>query len=436
MTKFQIITLATFILFLVAGVITFSMYKGSSSSSSQLPAITIWGTFPADIFNTYVSGINNSSPTPVSVTYKQLDPTTFSQDFIAALARGSGPDAILIPADMILPHLDKLALISYTTMPARTFMDTYIQEGQIYTNSNGITAIPFTVDPLIMYWNRDMFNTAGIATYPKYWDEFTKINQKITVKDSNGNIRKSAIALGDFTNVYNAREILASLIMQTGNPITDYDAQGNIVTTLKSGADISPKPAFDFFTQFVNPTSENYSWNRGMAYSKTAFLAGNLATYFGLASELSEIRAKNPNLNFDAAPLPQARPAVGASIVKSNYARMFGLSIVRTSANPTGVYQVLSVLTQPSYVEALANSMYLPSVLNSVISQGSTDPYISVFNAAALVAKTWLDADPIKSNQILGGVVESITTGQKSSFQAIEDGGSLYGQILRQFASQ
>jgi len=436
MTKFQFITLGTFIAFLIAGVISFSMYKGTSSSTTKLPAVTIWGTFPADVFNSYVSGINNSSQTPVSVTYRQIDPTAFSQDFIAALARGTGPDAILISADMILPHLDKLALVSYATMPARTFMDSYVEEAQIYTNANGIVALPFSIDPLIMYWNRDMFNTAGIATYPKFWDEFTKINQRITSKDANGNIRKSAMALGDFTNVYNAREILASLIMQTGNPITTYDAQGNIITTLKSGADISPKPAFDFFTQFVNPTSENYSWNKGMADSKTAFLAGNLATYFGLASELSEIRAKNPNLNFDAAPLPQARPATGSSITKSNYARMFGLSIVRTTANPTGVYQVLSILTQPSYLDALAKSMYLPSVLNSVISQGSTDPYISVFNMAALVSKTWLDADPIQSNQVLGNVVESITTGKKSSFQAIEDGGAIYGKILRQFAAQ
>ena len=432
MTKFQLITFGSFIVFLIAGVVAFAMYKGSSGSSSQLPSITIWGTFPADVFNTYVSGINNSSATPITVTYRQEDQASFSQDFIAALARGAGPDAILIPADMILPHEDKLALIPYTALSTRTFLDSYIQEAQIYTNSSGILALPFTVDPLIMYWNRDMFNTAGIATYPKFWDQFSLLNQKITTKDVNGNIRKSAIALGDFTNIINAREILGSLILQLGNPITAYDSQGTLSTTLRSGATISPKPAFDFFTQFVDPTNANYSWNRGMADSKTAFLSGNLATYFGFASELADIRAKNPNLNFDAAPLPQVR----SGGIKANYARLFGFSIVRSTPNANGVYQVLSILTQSSYLSSLANTMYLPPVLTSLISQGSNDPYISVFDTAALVGKTWIDANPSQSSTVLGNMVESITTGQKSAFQAIEDGGLQYDQILHQAANQ
>lgn len=324
MTKFQIILLGVFVLFIIAGVVSFAMYKGSGSSSTALPAITIWGTFPDDVFDSYVSDINNNSQTPVSITYTHFDPESFSTEFIAALARGRGPDAVLIPADMVLSHMDKFTLIPYTALPSRTFMDTYIQEAQIYTTSSGILAIPFTVDPLIMYWNRDMFNSAGIATYPRYWDEFNSINKKLTIKDSNGNIRRSAIALGDFTNVVNAREILGSLFMQMGNPVTAYDSQGSLDTTIKLSASVSPKLAIDFFTQFVDPTNANYSWNRGMTDSKTSFLAANLATYFGFASELLGIRAKNQNLNFDAAPLPQIRKGG----IKSSYGRMYGLSLI------------------------------------------------------------------------------------------------------------
>jgi len=394
--------------------------------------VTVWGTFPSSVFDQYVANINNNSPTPLSVTYKQFDTASFSSQFIAALARGNGPDAILIPADMLLPHEDKVALIPYTAFSQRDFMNTYISEAQIYTTSSGILALPFTVDPLIMYWNRDMFNTAGVATYPRYWDEFTALNQKITVKDQNGNIRKSAIALGDFTNVDNAREVLASLIFQLGNPITAYNAQGVLQSTIRSTAQVDPKPAFDFFTQFVDPTNANYSWNRSMSDSETEFLSGNLATYFGFASSLNDIRTKNPNLNFDAAPLPQVRTGG----MKAEYAKMYGFSIVRSTPNANGVYQVLSILTEPNYLAALSNTMYLPPVLTSLLAQGSTDPYISVFDAASLVGKTWLDPDPIKSNQILGNVVESITTGQASAYQAIEDGGLLYDQSISQATSQ
>ncbi len=431
-TKFQIIVLAIFVIFIIAGVISFALYKGASGTSTQLPAITIWGTFPASTFNQYVSDINNTATTPISVTYKQIDPSVFSSQFVAALARGTGPDAILITADMLLPHFDKLALIPYTALSARTISDTYIQEAQIYTNSAGTLALPFTVDPLIMYWNRDMFNSAGIATYPKYWDEFTDLNQKLTTKDQNGNIRKSAIAMGDFTNIDNAREILATLLLQIGNPITAYNAQGSLQTTFRSTAKVNPGTVLDFFAQFVNPNNVNYSWNRGQPDSKTAFLAGGLATYFGFASELSDIRTKNPNLNFDAAPIPQVR----SGGVKATYARMYGLSIVRSTPNANGVYQVLSMLTDPAALAKLAATMYLPPVRTDLIAQGSSDPYISIFDRAVLVGKTWLDADPVVSNQIFGSVVESITSGQASTYQAIENGGMQYDVILHQTTGQ
>jgi hypothetical protein len=54
------------------------------------------------------------------------------------------------------------------------------------------------------------------------WDEFSKIIPKINQKDANANIRRSAIAMGEFVNINNARELLGILLIQAGNPITAY----------------------------------------------------------------------------------------------------------------------------------------------------------------------------------------------------------------------
>lgn len=426
-SKFQIITLAVFVVFIAVGVASFALYKGNSSSTT-IPAVTFWGTFPADTFNNYVAKINAKLPQPITVTYVQKRADTFSQEFISALARGQGPDGLLIPVDMILPHYDKLAAIPFSALPQRTFIDSYIEEANIYLNSSGIIAIPFTVDPLVMYWNRDIFNSAGIATYPKYWDEFTGLNKKLTLKDQNGNVRKSAIALGDFTNVSNAREILGTLMMQSGNPITMTDKDGFIQSTIKTSASVSPVPAIEFFTQFSNPSSANYSWNRGMALSKSAFLSGTLATYFGFSSELADIRIKNPNINFDVAPLPQLRNGN----IKAAYAKMNGFSIVRSSPNPNAVFQVISILTDPTNLSELNQTLYLPTVRRDVIAQGSNDPYITIFNQAALIARTWLDADTAKSRDIFGRMIQAVTSGSKTTFQAVQDAGEEYDVVLKQ----
>ncbi len=430
-SKFQIITLIIFIACIIAGVIAFATYRGTAKDK-ELPPITVWGTFPKAAFDQYVTEINYTLPVQMSVSYIQKAPASFSREFVAALARGTGPDAILIPADLLLASADKLTPIPYSVLPQRTFINTYIDQASVYLSQEGVLGIPFVTDPLVTYWNRDMFNEAGIVMCPDpsckvYWDQFTGFNAKITQKQANGTITRSAIALGDFTNVTNAREIFGSLLLQLGNPVTVQGAGGSVSSAIKTNSSADTVPAVTFFTQFVNPTSENYSWNRSWPNSKTAFLAGNLATYFGLASELSDLRAKNPNLNFDIAPLPQVRTGG----VKSGYSKLFGFSIVRASQNANTAYQIISSITAPQYLAKISASMYLPSVSRAVIAAGSSDPYMQIFNDQVLVAKTWLDADPAESGRIFGSMIQSVTSGQKSATQALNDADTQYNTVLR-----
>lgn len=412
----------------------FALYRGSNSNPN-LPAITIWGTFPTNTFTQYVSTINSSLAQQITVNYVEKKPDTLSRDFVNALALGQGPDVLLITADMILPQQNKLTFIPYSALPQRTFMESYIDEADVYMSSDGLLAVPFTVDPLVMYWNRDTFNAAGIASYPKYWDEFTGTSQnmgliqKLTSKDQNGNLRKTALAMGNFSNITNARELLGSLFLQKGNRVTVMNNQGFMQSTLKTSDSVNISPALKFFSDAVNPLSVNYSWNRGMQNDKTAFLSGTLATYFGFASELSDIRNKNQNLNFDVAPLPQSRTSSDKSAA---YGKMYGFSLVRASQNLNTSYQVIAILTSPQNLATLSSDMYIPSVRNDIIAQGSSDPYITIFNQAALIAKTWLDIDPIQSRNLLSSMVDSVTSGQKTADQALQDTGAQYDIILRQ----
>jgi ABC-type glycerol-3-phosphate transport system substrate-binding protein len=428
-SKFQIIFLIVFIAFIIAGVIAFATFKGSDAQD-QIPAVTVWGTFPKNTFDNYVVGINNTLANHITVNYTEKQSSTIEQDFVSALARGNGPDVVLLPADMLLPAEDKLLTISYSTLPQGTFQSTFIDEGRIYLRSTGAVGIPFVVDPLVMYWNRDMFNTAGIPLPPKYWDEFAALNKKLTIKNDNGTVSQSAVAMGDFSNVVNAREILATLLFQSGNPITSRSATNGVMSTLTLAAAQSPLPALGFFSKFVDPNDANYSWNHAWPDSKTAFLSGKLATYFGLASELYSIRAKNPNLNFDASAIPQLRQGGFAA----TYGRIYGFSIVRASRNTSAAFQVISTLTQPQYLATLSAMLYLPSVSRSVISAGSTDPYITLFNQQALISKTWLDAGYDQSNRIFGNMIQTITSGQKSDIQALQEGTGQYNALLNEAA--
>lgn len=424
MSKFQIATLAVFFLALIGGIIAFATYKNNTATST-LPHITIWGTFPQDIFNQHVAEINNSQKQSLSVTYVQKNPDSFGQEFVQALARGMGPDAILLPSDMLLPHLDKILSIPYEWFSQRDFMNAYIPQARMYLGNEGILATPFTVDPLVMYWNMDIYNTSGFASHPKYWSDFDVVVPKITSKDKNGNIRKSAVAMGTFNNIANARELLGTLMMQVGNPVTARNSEGQVQSTLRTNVSFDPQYAVEYFSHFANPTDPEYSWNRGLVDDKTSFLSGSLATYFGFASEIQDIRAKNPNLNFDVAPLPQAKS--GGKI--SGYGKMYGFSIVRSSPTPGAAYEATNIIAGTTALGTLKSKLYIPSVMVAHIGSVN-DPYMANFEKAVLVSSSWLDIDIVQSRRIFGNMIDDITSGRKRVKEAVDDAGAEYQMAI------
>ena len=245
----------------------------------------------------------------IKITYIKKDSSTFNNDFIEALAEGVGPDIVLLRDDYIYKNRNKLFTIPYKNYTERSFRDTFIEGGEVFLNADGAIALPFMVDPLVMYWNRDLFSNNAVSSPPQYWDQIYSLIEKTTRRDTSANILKSTIALGEWSNITNAKEILTMLLLQAGTPITSRNGQ-EVISVLNSKFDypvIPSQSAVNFYTQFSNPTSPSYTWNRSLPSSFNLFLSGNLATYLGFASEIFSIQQKNSNLNFDVTYIPQIR---------------------------------------------------------------------------------------------------------------------------------
>lgn len=409
LTKFQIVVLAIFAAGILTGIAVLALIKGENQETT-LPPITVWGVLPNNVVQNFVAQINLTREEQLTIDYVEKDPSIIERDLVEDLALGKGPDALLIPQEMLLTFENKLLTIPYTTVNARDYKNTFIEQAELYMRDEGILGIPLFIDPMVMYWNRDMFTNAGIATYPKVWDDFISVSEKINKKDVNSNIRQSALALGEFGNVSNARDIFSLILLQAGNPIVV-----NRQSTLAGGGMESTENAINFFTGFSNPSSPYYSWNRSLPLSKNYFLSGNLATYFGYASEVTDLKEKNPNLNFDIAPMPQPKNTPQ----RIDYGHVYGVSIVKSAKNPAGVYSVLSQLTSSASLSELVSILYLPPVRRDLIAQGNTDPYLSIFYDAALISRGWLDPDPFQSAGIFQTLVQSVVSGREIMSQAI-----------------
>ena len=249
---FQYVVMGAFIFFIVVGAILFATYRSSDKSVTQI-SITMWGTLPAADFSSFVSRYFNENELKHTVKYEEKDPATFDQDLVEAIASGEGPDAIILPEDLIARYRNKIFPIPYATLSELDFKQTYIQEGELFLDSNGVLALPFSVDSLVMYWNRDIFNNASVIKPPATWSEISALVLKMTKKDPAQNITRSTAALGEFRNITNAKEIISALLFQAGTTIVRQNEDGSLQSSLKDNFDAKNSPAvltLEFFTNF------------------------------------------------------------------------------------------------------------------------------------------------------------------------------------------
>ncbi|MBU4479965.1 extracellular solute-binding protein [Patescibacteria group bacterium] len=424
MTNFQITILGFFTFFILVGIVLFAGFKGGGQSTI-VGSVNIWGTVDKIIVDKLIRDLAVEDKTLKDVKYREITKISFDAELVEALASGNGPDVFILSQDSILKHQNKILTVPYESYPARDFKNNFIEEGELYLNDTGVLGLPFIVNPLVMYWNRDIFSENSIANPPKTWEEFFSLSGKITEIDESLNILTSLVAFGEFSNLIHAKDIISTLIIQAGSPIISKEG---VVLKKADGSIIPAEEAVDFFVQFSNPTKKSvYTWNRSLPDSQKSFLAGNLAVYFGYASELGELRAKNPNLNFDVAVFPQATKGTSAT-----FGRMNALVISKNSKNIAGAFEVIKKLTSENSLSILSGYTELPPVLRNLLAKKPADnPYLGVFYDSALISKAWFDPNPQETDNIFQEMVESIVSGRRTVKNAISATDSELNELIQ-----
>lgn len=416
MKTFPTVILGIFLALAVSAVLIFASYSGTFSDN--VGTVVLWGSVPESVMNAMLDEIQITNPGLVSdTTYVYFPRESLVTELVPAIAAGRSPDLILFPAEELLSEDDKLLTIPYSQLSRRDFQDTFVEAGEVFLYADGMKAIPFVIDPLVMYWNRTLFAEAGISKPFTYWDEVSQNTRKLTKAEQVGTLKQSATAMGTWDNVTHAKAILLSLMRQLGNSVVSA-REGRFVTSISEGSvgsETSSESALRFYVDFADPVKPVFSWNRSQPESREAFIGGRLAIYFGRASELREIREANPNLNFDVAELPRARGGLAASD-----ALLIGLAIPRGATNPNGALTVASILYGVQNQQYIAGNLLLPSVRRDLLNSNPENAYEDVFQRAALTSFVFLDPEPEKSELVFKGMVENVLSGRDQPATAVK----------------
>ncbi len=154
----------------LVGFLIFSTYKGGGNKSEEVNVgkVTIWGTMDKNIVESLIFNLQEGSSVYNDVNYVEKSKENYREEILEAMAANEAPDLILLSNEEIFANLNKIYKIPYSTMPQRDYLNSYADVFDSFLTKEGILGIPFSIDPLVMYYNRAIFRTTGIPLPPKY----------------------------------------------------------------------------------------------------------------------------------------------------------------------------------------------------------------------------------------------------------------------------
>ena len=430
---FQGIVIGIFAVTALIGLYVFATYT-STGGENAIGTVTVWGTLPATDLSAGLLAATEDERSLKSVKYVEKNAATLPSDLASAIATGSAPDLVLASQEELLALAPFLAPIPLATLSARTFSSSFAEGGALFTipNSGGYYGVPLLIDPMVLFYNRAILASSGIATPPKTWEALTGLVPKVATLTASRQITRGLIALGTYDNVHDARGILSTLFLQTSALVSARAATGVISADLglvSPGGGTPPGQAVvRFYTQFTDPTKVSYTWNASLPNSQSAFQTGDLALYLGFVSEARYLKAAAPNLDFDVVPVPQ--PATAAN--KTTYGLIYAFMIPTGAKNPSGAYAAATLLTHVPAQLALAGATGLaPASRAALASEVPVDPVAATASASALYAAGWLSPLPKDTDAVLSAMIGNVTSGRYVLNEALATAERSLNALLR-----
>lgn len=354
----------------------------------------------------------------VSFDYRTLRYDEYKDALLHAFAEGTGPDIFSIPNTWIgeyeplISPLPATLTIPYTEIRGTLKKETVITlkqeptltERELKTNFLDVVAadvvrsykpnankeaerrifgLPLAMDTLALYYNKDLFNAAGIAEAPTSWTDFQDDVTKLTTIGPNDTIIQSGAAIGGSRNVERAFDILSVLMMQNGTKMVDDGGQPTFGSKL-SDESLPGPDALRFYADFSNPLKAVYAWNKDQPSSFDAFTTGKTAMFLGYSYHNALIKQKAPKLSFGIAPLPQI--SSGRVVNMANY---WVETVSKSTKNATWAWDFVQFAARAENASKFLKATGKPTALRSLINEELTDETLAVFAGQLLTAKSW-----------------------------------------------
>ena len=369
----------------------------------------------------------------MKVNYIAKSSATYEEELLDAMASGNGPDIFTIRNDWLPRYGDKISPLqtdnNFSVRKLQTdYLPTLLNDFLIGDKVYGLAP---SVDVLMMYYNRKLLTSAGIARPPATWPELVNSTSRLTRIGFDGRINQSAVSLGTANNITNASEILQALFLQSDVKFYDASFSNSSLSTgnQDENGDTPATRALRFYTQFADPVSRVYTWNNRLENDVDAFAQEKVAIIFGFGDLRKILQAKNAFLDYGIASLPQ----LSATGVKTNYTQYLAQTVWSGSNQAKATWEFIKFANSAEQSQKYSNTISQVSTHLDAISLQQRDSGMGVFADNALTAKSVIKPQTARFEKVLEEMIEDASSVGLEPKEAVSRAEDKIDSLLKQY---
>ncbi|QQG44743.1 MAG: extracellular solute-binding protein [Candidatus Roizmanbacteria bacterium] len=404
------------VFFLIIFFIIIKLFFGGKAQPKEIN-LQYWGLWEEkEVLEPLIAQYQAKNPN-VKIVYQKMSPQQYREKLIARGKNGQGPDIFRFH-NTWLPQIKEIV----TPLPSNIMSSTEFEKTfyAIHASDLGIGekagrryyGLPLEIDGLVLVYNEGLFKKAGINKAPVTWEEITEYVSKLAVKDKNGQIINSPIALGTASNVENFSDIFGLMLIQNGGDLKNLD-KPEAAGALESYRKLSEPPT-DF-------------WNDSMPNSMAAFIQEKVAMVIVPSWEILTINIANPDLKFRVVGVPQIPGAKPVSL-----ASYWVEGVSRYSRNQVEAWKFLRFLVEKDNLTKLYTQQSKNRIFGEPYSRKDLGPTIiqnEYIGAVIQQAESYVSL-PLISRTYDAGINDEISKYIENAINATLQGTS-YAEALR-----
>ncbi len=220
---------------------------------------------------------------------------------------------------------------------------TFLQDSAIYKDK--VYSVPTFSGRTALYYNTDMFKTAGLTTPPKTMEEITAYAQKLTQRDASGNMTVSGLSMRLSGGGSGISEKFWIWMHQFGGSLIKEVSPGKWANGYDNDAG---RKTLQFYVDNVNKLKID---DPTIKHDTEAFELGATAMFVRESNVIGDIKDKAPNLKYNATPLPN-----GTISLSEN------LFVTKTAKDPATAFDFILFAAKPEFQTwLLENVGWLPN---------------------------------------------------------------------------